>query len=55
MLKVRGDMGLGCDLSFLKGLDAHLLSMEDLSLLDPSVDSSGGSGHGEDHGGNLLI
>ena len=48
-------MGLGCNLSLLKGKDAHLLGMEDLSLIDPSFDSGGDVSHGEDHRGDLLV
>ena len=42
-------MDLGCNLSLLKGKDAHLLGMEDLGLINLSFDSGGDGGHGEDH------
>ena len=48
-------MNLGCDSSCLKGEDMHLLGMEDLSLINPSSDGGGDSGHGEDHRGDFLI
>ena len=48
-------MCLGGNLSFSQGEDVHLLSVEDLRLIDPPFDSSGDGGHGEDHISNLLI
>ena len=55
MVRARWEMCLGGNSSFSQGKDAHLLSVEDLRLIDPPIDSSGGGGHGEDHIGNLLI
>ena len=51
----RREVGLGCDSPFLKGKDMHLLGIEDLRLINPSLGSGEDISHGEDHGGNLLI
>ena len=48
-------MCLGGDSSLLKGEDAHLLGVENLSLIDPSFDCSKDGRHGKDHTGNFLI
>ena len=48
-------MCLGGNLSFSQGEDVHLLSVKDLRLIHPSLDSSGDRGHGEDHISNLFI
>ena len=55
MVRVRWEMCLGGNLSFSQGEDVHLLSVKDLRLIHPSLDSSGDRGHGEDHISNLLI
>ena len=49
------EMDLGSNSSCSKGKDSHLLGMEDLGLINPSSTGGGDGGHGEDHGGNLLI
>ena len=54
-MRARWEMCLGGNSSFSQGEDAHLLSVEDLRLIDPSFDSSGDGEHGEDHVSNLLI
>ena len=54
-MRARWEMCLGGNLSLLQGKDVHLLSVEDLRLIDPPFDSSGDRGHGEDHISNLLI
>ena len=55
VVRVRWETCLGGNSSFLQGKDAHLLSVEDLRLINPPFDSSGDRGHGEDHISNLLI
>ena len=55
LLGIGREMDLEGDLSCLKGEDSHFLGMEDLGLINPSSAGGGNSGHGEDHGGNLLI
>ena len=50
-----GEGGDGLRASSSKGLDAHFLRMEGFGLLDPFIDSGGDGGHGEDHGGKLLV
>ena len=54
-MRVRWEMCLGGNSSLLQGEDVHLLSVEDLRLIDPPFDSSGDGGHGEDHISNFLI
>ena len=55
MVGARWKVHLGGDSSFLQGEDVHLLSVEDLRLINPPFDGSGDRGHGEDHISNLLI
>ena len=38
-----------------KCLYSHFLSMEHLGPINPILDCYGNGGHGEDHGGNLLV
>ena len=54
-MRARWEMCLGGNSFFSQGEDAHLLSVEDLRLIDPPFDSSGDGEHGEDHVSNLLI
>ena len=55
MVGVRWKVCLGGDLSFSQGKDAHLLSVEDLRLINPPFDGSVDGGHGEDHINKLLV
>ena len=52
---MRGEMGLGGNSSLSKGKDSHLLGVEDLQLINPSLDGGGDSEHGEDHISDFLI
>ena len=38
-----------------QGKDAHFLRVESLCLFDPSGNCGWNGGHGEDHGGELLV
>ena len=40
---------------FSQSKDAHLLHVENLCLFDPFGNSGQDGGHGEDHGGKLLV
>ena len=55
VVRARWEMCLGGDSSLMEGEDMHLLSMEDFSLVNPSLDHSRDGRHGKDHAGNLLI
>ena len=55
MMGMREEMGLGGNSSLSKGKDSHLLGVEDLQLINPSLDGGGDSGHGEDHISDFLI
>ena len=55
MMGMRGEMGLGGNSSLSKDKDSHLLGVEDLQLINPSLDGGGDSGHGEDHISDFLI
>lgn len=48
-------MGLGSCSSCPQGKNVHPLSMEDLGLINPSIDSGENVKHGEDHGGDFLV
>lgn len=49
-MKGRGDVS-----PFAEGGNPGFLCMEGLCFVDPFLDSEGYSGHGENHGGDLLI
>ena len=46
---------LGWNASCSKGEDSHFLGMENLGLINPSCTGGGDSGHGKDHGSDLLV
>ena len=48
-------MNSGREPSSFQGEDVHLLGVKQLGLFDPFCDSGGDRGHGEDHGGELLV
>ena len=55
VVRARWEMCLGGNSSVSQGEDAHFLGVEDLGLIDPSFDSRGDGGHGEDHVSDFLI
>ena len=55
MVRARWEMCLGGNSSLMQREDAHLLSVEDLSLIGPPFDCSREGRHGEDHTGDLLV
>ena len=55
VMRARGSIIVGGGSSFAQISDMDELGVENLGLINPSLDSSGNRRHGEDHLGEFLV